>query len=157
MDLHPEDVIISLINIVVLFLLLRLILWKHVIRFLSERAKRVKGEMDDAEQSRLDAEALRSQYEEKLENIEEQGREMMLESQQKAKEESDRIIKETSDKTHEMIRDAENRIAQEKEQALAEAEQDITQLATDMAARILKREVSVGDNTSAVDDFFRKE
>ena len=157
MDLHPEDVIISLINIAVLFLLLRLILWKHVIRFLSERANRVRSEMDDAEKHRLEAEALRTQYDEKLGNIEERGRDLMRESRHRANEEADRILMETKDKANEMMRDAENRIAIEKRQALEEAELDIAQLATDMATRILKREVSEGDNANSVDEFFRKE
>jgi len=149
------DVIISLINITVLFLLLRMILWKHVIRFLSEREKRIRSEMDDAEQRRLEVDALRQEYDEKLESIEERGRDMMQTSRQQAGEEADRILRETRETANDMIRDAENRIAIEKQQALEDAELDITQLATDMAARILEREVSESDNLKAVDEFFR--
>ena len=80
---------------------------------------------------------------------------MMRESRQKANEESDRILKETHNKAREIITDAEARIAEEKEQALEASRADITQLATEMAARILEREVSVNDNINAVDEFFR--
>jgi len=155
LDFHPEDVIISLINIAVLFVLLRLILWKHVNRFLSERAERVKSEMDSAERSRQDAEALHSEYEKKLGEIEEQGRDLMRESQQKANEESDRILKETRDKAREIMTDAESRIEYEKEQALEDAQYEIAQMATEMASRILQREVSASDSVHAVDDFFK--
>ena len=150
------DVIISLINITVLFILLRFILWKHVIRFLAEREKRVRGEMADAEKHRLDAEALHSEYDKKIGEIEERGRDLMRESQQKANEESERILKETHEKASEMISDAESRIAEEKEQALFDTHLEVTQLATDMAARILEREVSTEDNVNVVDEFFRK-
>jgi len=156
LDFHPEDVIISLINIIVLFILLRLILWKHVIRFLSERAKRVQAEMDDAEKTRLEAEALRSDYENKIGAIEENGRDMLRESQLKANEESEKILNETRDKVKEMMDDAEARIAEEKEQALKDANLEIAQLATDMASRILEREVSSADNTKVVDEFFKE-
>jgi len=155
LDFHPEDVIISLINIVVLFVLLRLILWKHVIRFLAARKERVQGEMDDAEKRRLEAEALHSDYDKKIGAIEDRGRDMMRESRQKANEESDRILKETHNKAREIITDAEARIAEEKEQALEASRADITQLATEMAARILEREVSANDNINAVDEFFK--
>jgi len=140
----------------VLFVLLRLILWKHVIRFLSERSARVRGEMDNAEKARQDAEALRLKYDEKIGDIEARGQELMRESQQKANEESDRIIKETRDKAREMIDDAEARIAEEKEQALDDVQEEIAHLATNMAARILEREVSVADSAHAVDEFFRE-
>ena len=156
MDFHPEDVIISLINIAVLFILLRFILWKHVIRFLAEREKRVRSEMADAEKHRLDAEALHSEYDKKIGEIEARGRDLMRESQQKASDESDRILKETREKASEMISDAESRIAEEKEQALEEAHLEVTQLATEMAARILEREVSPEDTAHVVDEFFKE-
>jgi len=154
LDFHPEDVIISLINIVVLFVLLRLILWKHVIRFLAARKERVQSELDEVEKRRLEAEALHSDYEEKIGAIEERGRDMMRESQKKAKEESERILKETHEKAKEMMTDAEARIAEEKEQALEDSRMDVTKLATEMASRILEREVSAEDNTHVVDEFF---
>ena len=156
MDFHPEDVIISLINITVLFILLRFILWKHVIRFLAEREKRIQGKIDDAENRRLEAEARNEEYDKKIGEIEERGRDLMRESQQKANDESDRILKETREKASEMISDAESRIAEEKEQALEEAHLEVTQLATEMAARILEREVSPEDTTHVVDEFFRE-
>jgi len=156
LDFHPEDVIISLINITVLFVLLRLILWKHVIRFLAEREKRVRTEMADAEKHRLEAEALHTDYNKKIGELKEQGRDLIRESQQKANEESDRILKETREKASEMISEAESRIAGEKEQALEDAQMEVTQLATEMAARILEREVSPEDTAHVVDEFFRE-
>jgi len=155
LDFHPVDVIISLINIVVLFVLLRLILWKHVVRFLSEREGRVRRERDDAEQKRLDAETLHDEYDKKIGEFDERGRELMRESQSKANAESDRIIRETHERARDIIHEAEARIAQEKDLALENSREEITQLATEMAARILGREVSADDNASVVDEFFR--
>jgi len=156
LDFHPEDVIISLINIVVLFVLLRLILWKHVIHFLAARKERVQSEMDDAKKRRLEAEALHSDYDKKIGAIEDRGRDMIRESRQKANEESENILKETRDKARDIITEAEARIAEEKEQALEDSREDITLLATEMASRILEREVSVKDNANVVDEFFRR-
>ena len=149
------DVIISLINIVILFVLLRLILWKHVVRFLAARKERVQSEINEADKRRHEIEDLRSDYDKKIGAIEERGRDMMRESRQKADEESERILKETRDKAKEMITDAEIRIAEEKEQALEDSRAEVTQLATEMAARILEREVSAEDNSNVVDEFFK--
>ena len=155
MDFHPQDVIISLINIVVLFVLLRLILWKHVAAFLSEREGRVRREKDEAELKRSDAEALYDEYDKKIGEIEEHGRELMRESQAKANAESDRIIRETHERARDIIHEAETRIAQEKDLALEHSREEVTQLATEMASRILGREVSAEDNASVVDEFFK--
>ena len=154
MDLHPVDLLINAINIVVLFLLLRLILWKSVYRYLSERAERVRKELEDSEKARLDADALKQEYADNLAGIEAQGRDMMRESQIKASEEAEDILSDAREKAKTMIIEARERIAEEKERAIDNARREVAQLATDMAARILKREVLPDDSISAVEDFF---
>ena len=156
MDLHPVDILISIINIIVLFILLRLILWKYISRFLAARAQRVRSELDDAEKARLDADALRKEYEGNIEGLELRGREIMRESQTKAAEEAEEIIKEAREKAFSMITEARERIEEEKARAIIGARHEVAQLATDMAARILRREVSAEDTKNAVDDFFRE-
>jgi len=156
MDFHPIDIVISLINIAVLFILLRLILWKHINRFLAARSERVRSERESIEKSRLAVEALKQEYDEKIEGIEALGRDLMRESQIKASEEAEETLAEAKEKARTMIQEARERIAGEKETALINARREIAQLATDMAARILKREVSPEDTTTAIDDFFKK-
>ncbi|MCL2627802.1 MAG: F0F1 ATP synthase subunit B [Oscillospiraceae bacterium] len=155
MELHPVDVIISIINIAVLFILLRLILWKPVISFLNKRSERVRQEMDDAAKSREDAQALHSEYVKKLGELQNEGAEIVRKSQLKANENSEKILKDARLEVSEMMRDAHARIEIDKKQALEEAHVEVTQLATEMASRILQREVKEADNTHVVDDFFK--
>ena len=154
MDLHPVDILINIINIAVLFILLRWILWKPVNRFLTERATRVRTDLENAEKTLADALALKQEYTDNLGAIEAQGREIVRESQNKASEEAGEILREARDKSKDMIKEARERIAEERERAIDNARREIAQLATDMAARILKREVSPEDSISAVEDFF---
>ena len=153
---HPADIIIHLLNIVVLFVLLRLIIWNTVLRYLRARETKVAGELEAAETARKEAEDLKVEYEQSLETLEAKGRDIMRESQISAAEESQEIIKEAHTQAEELLSDAKERIENEKAQAVVKARNEIAQLATDMAARILKREVSVEDNRSVVDDFFRE-
>ena len=154
MDLHPVDILINIINIAVLFLLLRIILWKPIYRFLTDRADNVRKELDDAEKTLLDADSLKQEYAENLAGIESRGRDMMRESQIKASEEAEEILSEAREKSKTMIVEARERIAEEKERAIDNARREIAQLATDMASRILKREVMPDDSIGAVEDFF---
>ena len=156
MELHPVDIIISLINVTVLFILLRVILWKYVINFLNKRSGRIKAEMDEAVKSRTEAETLNTEYKKKLGQLEAQGEEIVNESRQKANEESEKILKDARSEVSEMMRDAHARIERDKKLALEEAHLDVTQLAVEMASRILDREVKEDDNTHVVDDFFNK-
>jgi len=155
LEFHPVDILISLINITVLFILLRLILWKFVNNFLSSREKRVREELEDVEKRRLDAEALKAEYEERLEGLKASERDLMRESQIKASVEAEEILSDARDKAVVMMAEARERIADEKERAIVNARYEVAQLATDMAARILRREVSKEDSINAVNDFFR--
>jgi len=156
MEFHPIDIVISLINIAVLFILLRLILWKYINRYLAARSERVRSELESVEKSRLDVEARKREYDEKIDGIEARGRDLMRESQIKASEEAAETLAEAKEKARAMIQEARERIAEEKETALINAQHEIAALATDMAARILKREVAPEDTKTAIDDFFKK-
>ena len=155
LDLHPADVLINIINVVVLFILLRVILFKPVYRFLSERSERVRSTLEDADKTKLEADALKLEYSESLAGIEAQGRDIMRESQIKASEEADEVLRDAREKASAMIIEARERISEERERAVDNARREVAQLATDMASRILKREVIPDDSMSAVEDFFR--
>ena len=154
MDLHPVDILIAIINIIVLFVVLRLILWKPVNRYLSARADRVNAELEKAEKLREDAKELQLEYARKLEAAEAQELDIMRGSQAKASQEAEEILKEAREKSENMIREAKERIAEEKERAIVNSRHEVAQLATDIAARILKREVTADDSKSIVDEFF---
>ena len=154
--LQPADILIHLINIVVLFVLLRIILWKPVIKFLSARASRVKAELDDADSAKSSAFALKAQYEMGIGSLENEGKQIIRSSQIKAEEEAQAIIKEARSQADGLLSDTREKIEIEKAQAVSSAGREIAQLATELAARVLRREVSSVDTRSAVDDFFNE-
>ena len=154
MDLHPVDILIHCINIIVLFVLLRIIIWKPMIKYLPARASRVKSELDDADNAKRSAFAMKAEYELNLGSIETRGSKLIRDSQLKAEEEAQAIIKDARAQADDLLSDAREKIENEKAQAVASASTEIAQLATELASRVLRREVSAVDTRSAVDDFF---
>ena len=156
MDLHPVDLLIHIINIVVLFILLRFILWKPINRALTSRAARICEELDSAAATRIEAQELKLEYARNIETVEAHGRDILRDNQLRADEEAQEILKNARAQAESLLSDAHEKIASEREQAVINARYEIAQLATDMAARILKREVSSDDNKNAIEDFFRE-
>ena len=66
MDIHPVDIVIHIVNIVVLFVVLRILLYKPVKKFMQAREDRLKAEKQEVIDSRAETEELKKQYEEKL-------------------------------------------------------------------------------------------
>ena len=156
MDFHLEDLIVSIINIMVLAVLLRLILWKPVSRFLAERSARVRSELESAEKALEDAEALKLEYKVQLDNYRSKGEDLLRESRVSASCEADKIIKEAEEEAGNMLREARKRIEAEKRQAIDGARHEVAQIAANMAVQILRREISAADSASAAEDFFHE-
>jgi F-type H+-transporting ATPase subunit b len=153
--LTVSDILIHIINILVLFILLRVILFKPVAKFLSARSERIAGDLKDAETKKTEALELKQTYEQHIETYEAEGRDIIRASQVKASDEASSIVKDARGQAEQIISDAHDRTAAEKAQAIAEARTEVALLATEIAARVLKREVSVSDNKAVAEDFFR--
>jgi len=154
MDIHIEDVIISIINIIILFVLLRLILWKHVIRFLAERSDRIGQQFADAEVKEQQADVLSAQFESKLAGLKQRDLDLLTAAKAKAFKEADLILEKAQSDAAVLISDAKNHIAVEKAQALEDVHDEVARLAANMASQILHREVSASDNEGVVEEFF---
>ncbi|MDR3311400.1 MAG: ATP synthase F0 subunit B [Oscillospiraceae bacterium] len=154
MDLQPQDILLHVINVAVLYFLLRRILWKPVNKFLAARADRVRKELDDAAAVRAEAETLRGDYAAKIEGLEAEGRDILRESQQRATEQSNLLLESAKEQAEKMLDGARERIEEERRRAVEAARHDISALAGELASRVLKREVSANDDLLAAANFF---
>lgn len=152
--LKPVDILLHCVNIAVLFVLLRLILWRYISKFLSSRAERVEGELNEAARIREEAETMKMQYDSSIGDLEERGREILRDSQIRAGEQAQEITASAKKQAEKMLEDAKEQIDAERKNAVISARHEIAQLATEMASHILGREVSVEDNLTVANDFF---
>ena len=79
MELYPIDLAIHLVNIVVLYILLRVLVWKPVRKFMAARQDRVQAEMDRASQLQAEAEKSKADYDARLAQVENTCRQMLAE------------------------------------------------------------------------------
>jgi len=154
MDLNPTDIVIHIINIFVLYILLRLVLYKPINKFLRARAQGIEKNLSDAEHARTEAEEYKASYEAHVQNAEKEAHEAALVTAQKA----DLSAAETIDAAK---RDAEKILAETREQAQTERKESIDALkgqiadmSIELASEILGREVSEADNRGTIDAFF---
>ena len=154
MELYPLDIVIHIINIAVLYLLLRSLLDRPVSAYLGARSARIEEELATAQKTRQQADEVKRQLEERLESAEEEARAIVRKEEEKAAEESARLLADARKGADEIMAAAAGRIAQEKALAMSSMREETAQLATEIAARILRREVSLEDNRAVVSNFF---
>ena len=81
---------------------------------------------------------------------------MVREAAQKANETAQEILRDAKAQAGQMVEDARVKAEAERARALSDMEDQIADLAVDMAGHILQREVKLEDNKAVVKDFFQK-
>jgi len=131
------DMLPNLINFVLTAALLTYLLYKPVRRVLQARADRIEGEMKDAAQSKASADELKTQYEQKVRDIESERSAILDEARKTANEKREQIMESAKADALREKEKAARDIAAELEQTKASVHQAIIDISTDMAAKLI--------------------
>ncbi len=156
MDIQPLDIVIHIINIVVLYLLLRVILYNPVSKFLHARADGIQQQLDDAKAAGEQADALRASYEGRMQAVEADAQQLLLDETQKANITAADILKNAKTQADQIVREGRERAETERGEALQSLKGQITDLSLALASEVLAREVTAEDNQKTIDAFFEK-
>lgn len=148
----PEWFFVAL-NLVILVLILRRILWKPVGKILEERqAMAAKTQQDalEAQELRAEIERLRAQTEADAEALTAQ---LMTEARSRAGREYDRIIAEAESRAEMLLVTAKAKAAQEQEKIIIEAKKQITTAALEAAGMLLRVNIDSERNNRLVEAY----
>ena len=138
--------IITILNIVILTLILRLILFKPVTKFMAERAKRVQDSIDQSERDKAEAKAMLSRYEDKLKSARAEADDIIRNAKEKAQEEAARITGEGRAAAETTMQNARKQIDAERDAAMESFKKEAAVLVTAASGRLLAREIKDDDN-----------
>jgi F-type H+-transporting ATPase subunit b len=156
LQLNWSTVLLQILDFVIMAFILWRFLFKPVVRILDERSARVTGALTDAEQKQQSAEAMRSEYEQKLADAEEQ----VVAMRQQAEEDLARARRQVLDETRQelvvMRSNADNEIREARQQAILQHRQALGQLITDLSARMIGEATSDRFQEGALEQFVRR-
>ncbi len=156
MGINPLDILIHIINIVVLYVLLRALLYKPVSRFLSQRTKNIQQQFEDAEQAKQEAEGLRASYEQRVNEANDEAQRILREGNLTATTSAAEILDSARRQASELLDEAREKATEERKEAMNDLEQQIADMAISLASQILQREVSEEDNHKVIETFFEQ-
>ncbi len=154
--LNPLDIVIHIINIVVLFLLLRLLIYKPVRKFMSNREEKISKQLEEAQTARQEAEQLQVQCSAQLNDAKEQASQVVRNGEEQAAKAADTILENARKEANSILENARKQAEEDRQRTIASMQDEITNLAMEMAGRILRREVRLEDNRAVAEDFFKK-
>lgn len=156
MEINPLNIAIHLVNIVVLYALLRMLLYKPVSKFMAGRTARIEKQLADAAQALEDANQKKDSYDALLHNADAEAKKKLLESNRQANEQAAGILETAKEHAQETLQEARSKAAEERRTAIQSLEGQITDMAITLAGQILQREVTEADNHKVIESFFEQ-
>ena len=129
----------TIINLVVLYLLLRHFLIGPVMNIMEQRKQMIDDGFKNAEAAQADANRLKQEYETALSGAKQESVQLIEDARKSAKAEYDRIVSEAGEKADTMIESAKENVRIEREQTMKELKSQIAGLAAASAAMRMKR------------------
>ena len=150
------NIIWTFVNIIVLFLFFKKFLFGPVTAIMDKRTKAIEDSFQEAENKNTEALAIKTNYEQMLENADEEAAKIIKEAKERASLEHDRQIKETQLEAAKIIEEANKTIELERKRSLQGVQSEIAGLAMLAASKVIQKNVDDHTNKQLVGDFLKE-
>jgi F-type H+-transporting ATPase subunit b len=156
LKLDPGLLLWTIITFLILVLILWKAAWKPIIAGLDSRAERLRGDIEKAEKARLEAEAILNKNKEVLDKASEETARIIADGKASAEKIRSEIIAKAGQEAKEAADRSKREIIAAKEKALGELKIEIVNIATDIASKIIVKNLKPEDQEAIVKDALRK-
>ncbi len=150
---EPNTAILSLLNLLVLFLFIRHFLFGRINKVLEDRQHEVSKAFEDAEAATEKARQLEDEYSLKISTAKEESAEIVKNATQKALTRSDEIIFQAKNEATSILAKANTDIEREKKRALNQMKDEISDIAFMVASKVVEKEIDNKENDKLIEDF----
>ena len=155
MSVNIWNILISLANLLIMFLIVKKFLFKPVMKVMQERKAQVDKIYDDANQDKSAAAGMKQEYEARLAAAREEADGLVRNAVQTAQRRGDAIVAEAASQASHLKQKAEEEIAMEKKQMLRSVQGEISDMAVTIASKVMEREIQQKDHDAFVDEFIK--
>lgn len=147
------DIVVSLCNLAILFLIMKKFLYKPVRKMLEQRRKTVDDMYAQADEALTKAESDKAKYEEKLAEAKDDAQAIIKKATDTADERSKEIVSSAREEASLIVDRARSAAELEMKKAQQEIKGEIVSVSTLLAEKLLEREISEDDHKSMIDSF----
>lgn len=152
LKLDPGLLLWTIITFITLVLILWKAAWKPIIEALDGRAEKVRGDIEKAEKTRLDAEELLRQHREMLDKAKGETAKIIEDGRASAEKLRSEMLEKANQESKEIAERARKDITLAKDKALSELKVEVVNIATDIASKIIAKNLKPEDQDKIVND-----
>jgi len=150
------QILISLLNLLILFFIIKKFLYKPVMKLLASRQAQLDEKYSSAEKAEQDALSNKAAWEEKMQSAYAEADSILQTATINADRRSDKIIAEAKDKADSIIRQAETVAQLELKKAEDGIKREIVYVSAALTEKMLDREINTQDHRALIDSFIDK-
>ena len=142
-------------NLMIQLVIFKKFLLKPIKQVIADRKAKADSEIADAQKMRTEAEAMKAEYEQNLQNARTEANQIVTAAQKTATARSEEIVGEARAQAAALKQKAEADIAQERKKAVNEVKDEIGGIAMEIASKVVEREISEKDHKDLIDEFIK--
>ena len=142
-------------NLMIQLVIFKKLLLNPVKKVIAERKAKADSQIADAEKLRNEAEAMKAEYEQNLQNARTEANQIVAAAQKTAAARSEELLGEARAQAAALKQKAEADIAQERKKAVNEVKDEIGGMAMEIASKVVEREIKEADHQDLIDEFIK--
>ena len=142
-------------NLMIQRVIFKKLLLNPVKKVIAERKAKADSQIADAQKLRTEAEAMKAEYEQNLQNARTEANQIVAAAQKTATARSEELLGEARAQAAALKQKAEADIAQERKKAVNEVKDEIGGMAMEIASKVVEREIREADHKDLIDEFIK--
>ena len=142
-------------NLMIQLVIFKKLLLNPVKKVIAERKAKADSQIADAQKLHTEAEAMKAEYEQNLQNARNEANQIVASAQKTAAARSEELLGEARAQAAALKQKAEADIAQERKKAVNEAKDEIGGMAMEIASKVVEREIKEADHKDLIDEFIK--
>lgn len=143
----------TVVNLIILFLLLKKFLFGPVCKMMDERQAKIQADLDGAAAAKQEAEKMKKDYEAEISGAHAEALQITKDAKFRAEKECDLMIENARAESAKILSEAEKSAQREKDRALDSAQVEIADLAILAAAKVIRKNVDSDSDRETVNEF----
>ena len=156
LEIDPWQIGIHVFNVIVMFIVLRLLVYKPILKFMKKRENAFADKVDSLDERDKQLIQQKEQYERMMSEAHNEAAAIVTRSNEMAREHARDIADDAKDHGRGLVLRAKHEIEAEKIQVRQDMKTEIAEMGIQIAEKVLAREISLEDNRKIIDEFFER-
>lgn len=155
-SLVPWTFVAMIANVYILYRLMRRFLFKPVQEILEKRQQTVDEIYDEADKAKADAEQIKNEYEQKLSTADREAKTVIASAMDAAQKRESEMLADAKSQANHIVAIAEADAEQIQRKAVLTLKDDISQMAVDIARKVMQKEIDQETHQQLIDDSIKQ-